>query len=149
MAQTRRMGMQNERCSYRMRRGRLRRLPPSLKLWRTGRRALVLRIWMTLACGRDEAFRVVGFSLYRSGGGHTASPNALLIPMVCRTSTGDKQTRPTPPIRSLITDYRLPITDYRSPITNHRPYTRIVSSRFCPTPTNKSFAPDNSQIFCR
>jgi len=42
---------------------------------------------MTLACGRDEAFRVVGFSPYRSGGGHTASPNALLIPMVCRTST--------------------------------------------------------------
>jgi hypothetical protein len=35
--------------------GRLRKL----------RRALVLRIWMTPACGRDEAFLVVGFSPYR------------------------------------------------------------------------------------
>lgn len=72
-------------------------------------------------------------------GEHTASPNALLISTVCRTSTGDIRTIP---ITNQITDYRLLITDYQ-------PYTRIVSSRFCPTPTNMSFAPDNSQIFSR
>jgi hypothetical protein len=39
--------------------GRLRKLPPPLKLWRTGRRPLVLRIWITLACGRDDLFAIV------------------------------------------------------------------------------------------
>jgi hypothetical protein len=56
-AQTRRMGMQNEKASHPKRRGRLRKL----------RRALALRVCGTLACGRDEAFRVVGFSSYHAG----------------------------------------------------------------------------------
>jgi hypothetical protein len=44
-----------------------------------------------------------------------------------------------------------PMTDYRSLITAYQslPQTRIVSSRFCPTPTSVSFAPDNSQILCK
>jgi hypothetical protein len=41
-------------------RGRLRTLPPSLKLWRTRRRALVLKRCRTLGRGRDVALCAVG-----------------------------------------------------------------------------------------